>query len=118
MIRVPSDSVRATAVCSSNGVSVKFSLQSLASKPLRYTWYEDPHDGSPVTDVRITVDSVAVNVATDHAEKAGDKYNANNLGLLFYDAATRTRVERSAGTGIRELDSLLSPVIRGTAQST
>ncbi len=40
----------------------------------------------------------------------------NDLGLLFYDAATRQRAERGALTGVRELDSVLGALFQQTNQ--
>jgi hypothetical protein len=116
-VRVPSDTIRVTAICGSNGVSVKFSLQSLVGDPMNFNWYEARDDDGLVSDVRVSPDNGVPHVARGYAEKTGDTYYGNNLAMLFYDAATRARADGAAGTGIRQLDSLLSPAIERTAQA-
>jgi hypothetical protein len=116
-VRVPSDTIRVTAICGSNGVSVKFSLQSLVGDPLQFNWYEARDDDGLVSDVRVSPDNGVPHVARGYAEKTGDTYFGNNLAMLFYDAATRARADGAAGTGVRQLDSLLSPAIERTAQA-
>jgi hypothetical protein len=55
--------------------------------------------------------------ARGHPEKKNETtVYANNLGLLFYDAATRERAERGALTGVRELDSVLGALFQQTNQ--
>lgn len=94
-VRVPSDTVRTNAYCGSNGLNVKFSLQSLVSDPLNFDWYEDRDSDALVADVRVVPDNVAPHVARGYAEEKNDTtFFANNLLLLFYDAATRERAER------------------------
>jgi len=120
-VRLPSDRVRTSADCGFNGLSVRFSLQSLVSDPLKFDWYEDRDSDEPIVpliaDVRVIPDNVAPHVARGHAAKKNDTtYYVNDLGLLFYDAATRQRAERGALTGVRELDSVLGALFQQTNQ--